>query len=69
MNKLTQIAALTALQDQDYLKAVTGRIIAARERIGLIAAANRLKAIPSATNFVTIDCGRDGPYAMLSSTH
>ncbi len=64
MNKLTQIAALTALQDQDYLKAVTGRIIAARERIGLIAAANRLKAIPSATNFVTIDCGRDGPYAM-----
>ena len=64
MNKLTQIAALNALHDQNYLKAVTSRIIAARERIALIAAANGLKAIPSATNFVTIDCGRDGPYAL-----
>jgi histidinol-phosphate aminotransferase len=28
-----------------------------------IAAANGLRALPSATNFVTIDCGRDGDYA------
>ncbi len=64
MNKLTQIAALAALKDQDYLKAVIARIIAGRERIVQIAAKNGLTAIPSATNFVTIDCGRDGPFAL-----
>lgn len=64
MNKLTQIAALAALKDKDYLKVVTGRIVAARERIATIAVRNGLKAIPSATNFVTIDCQRDGPYAV-----
>ncbi|WP_255626392.1 pyridoxal phosphate-dependent aminotransferase [Phyllobacterium chamaecytisi] len=64
MNKLTQIAALAALKDQDYLKAVIARIIAGRERIVQIAAKNDLAAIPSATNFVTIDCGRDGSYAL-----
>ncbi len=63
MNKLTQIAALAALEDQDYLRQVVGKIIAARDRIGAIAAANGLKAIPSATNFVTIDCGQDGAFA------
>ncbi|ATU93812.1 pyridoxal phosphate-dependent aminotransferase [Phyllobacterium zundukense] len=64
MNKLTQIAALAALKDQPYLKNVIARIIAGRERIAQIAAQNGLQAIASATNFVTIDCGRDGPYAL-----
>lgn len=64
MNKLTQIAALAALKDQDYLRQVVGKIIAARDRISAIAEANGLQAIPSATNFVTIDCGKDGAYAL-----
>lgn len=64
MNKLTQIAALAALKDQDYLKHIIGRIIAGRDRIARIAAVNGLSAIASATNFVTIDCGRDGAYAL-----
>ena len=64
MNKLTQIAALAALKDQDYLKAVIARIVAGRERIVQIAVKNDLAAIPSATNFVTIDCGHDGPFAL-----
>lgn len=34
-----------------------------RRRIGAIAAANGLTALPSATNFVAIDCGRDGDFA------
>ena len=63
LNKLAQVAALAALADQDYLRDVVGQIIAARERIGAIAAANGLTAIPSATNFVAIDCGRDGAFA------
>lgn len=64
MNRLTQAAALAALKDQDYLTSVIARIIAGRDRIAQIAAGNGLKAIPSATNFVTIDCGRDGPFAL-----
>lgn len=63
MNRLATVAALAALKDQDYLKAVVGRIHAARERIGMIARDNGLLALPSATNFVAIDCGRDGNYA------
>jgi histidinol-phosphate aminotransferase len=61
--RLTQVAALAALEDQDYLRQVVGEIEAARQRIGEIAAANGLRAIPSGTNFVTIDCGRDGAFA------
>ena len=63
MNRLTQIGALAALEDQAYLRSVTQRIIDARGRIARIAEANGLKPIPSATNFVTIDCGRDGAFA------
>lgn len=63
MNRMVQIAALAALADQPYLNAVVARIIAGRDRIAAIAARNGLVAIPSATNFVTIDCGRDSAYA------
>ena len=35
----------------------------ARGRIAAIAAENGLRALPSATNFVAIDCGRDGAFA------
>ena len=35
----------------------------AKARITRIAAANGLVALPSATNFVTIDCGQDGAFA------
>ncbi len=34
-----------------------------RARIAGIADANGLTALPSATNFVAIDCGRDGEFA------
>ena len=36
---------------------------ASRDRIAAIGRANGLKPLPSATNFVTMDCGRDGAYA------
>ncbi|MCP4317410.1 MAG: pyridoxal phosphate-dependent aminotransferase [Hyphomicrobiales bacterium] len=63
VNKMAQIAALAALKDQDYLTGVCSRIIASRKRIDAIARANRLATLPSATNFVAIDCGRDGEFA------
>jgi histidinol-phosphate aminotransferase len=63
VNRLALAAAMAALADQDYLDKVKRQIAAARERIAGIAAANGLVALPSATNFVAIDCGRGGAYA------
>ena len=64
MNRMAQAGCLAALQDQEYLAEVIGRTAAARNRIGAIAAAHGLEALPSATNFVAIDCGRDGDFAL-----
>jgi histidinol-phosphate aminotransferase len=63
MNRLATAAALAALKDQAYLSEVVGKIHAARERIAGIARANGLQPLPSATNFVAIDAGRDGTHA------
>jgi histidinol-phosphate aminotransferase len=54
---------LAALQDQDWLRAVRTQIETARDRIAEIARNNGLHPLPSAANFVTIDCGRDGAFA------
>ena len=63
MGRVAQAGAMAALADQDWLASVQARVAAARDRIGRIAAAQGLRALPSATNFVTVDCGRDGDYA------
>ena len=63
VNKIAQAGALAALADQLYLQSVLRRIRAAHSRIGEIARANNLVPLPTATNFVAIDCGRDGAYA------
>mgnify|MGYP001157853915 CR=1 FL=1 len=64
VNRMAQAAGLAALADQPYLAEVVGRVTAARDRIGRIAQANGLAPLPSATNFVTIDCGGDGAFAL-----
>ncbi len=63
VNRLAQAAALAALADRAYLNEVIAKVARARERIVTIARENGLKPLPSATNFVTIDCGRDGAHA------
>ena len=63
IGRVAQIGALAALDDPGWLDVVRGKVAHARARIGQIAAANGLMALPSATNFVTVDCGRDGEYA------
>lgn len=63
MNRIAVAGAIAALKDQAYLGEVVNDIKASRERIAAIAAANGLTALPSATNFVAIDCGRDTAYA------
>jgi histidinol-phosphate aminotransferase len=63
VNRLGAAGALAALADQDWLRAVVAQVDAAKARIAGIARANGLAPLPSATNFVTIDCGRDGAFA------
>lgn len=63
MGRVSQAGALAALADQDWLRSVQARTVAARARVAAIAVANGLRPLPSATNFVTIDCGRDGDFA------
>jgi histidinol-phosphate aminotransferase len=63
MNRAAQAGALEALCDQDWLRSVQARIVASRLQISKIVEANSLRPLPSATNFVTVDCGRDGVFA------
>ncbi|MDO8881367.1 pyridoxal phosphate-dependent aminotransferase [Pseudotabrizicola sp.] len=63
MGRVAQIGALAALKDQVWLEEVRTRITHARHRLAGIASENGLRPLPSATNFVTVDCGRDGDYA------
>lgn len=64
VNRMALIAGAAALTDQAYLQEVVAKVSAGRNRISAIARANGLKPIPSATNFVTIDCGDDGAFAL-----
>ncbi|MHA6685220.1 pyridoxal phosphate-dependent aminotransferase [Mesorhizobium sp. A556] len=64
VSRMAQIAGVEALADQDWLQDVVARVDAGRRRIAAIAEANGLKPLPSATNFVAIDCGRDGDFAL-----
>lgn len=63
IGRMAQAGAIAALADQAYVKDVVARVARARERLYRIADDNGLKAVRSATNFVAIDCGRDGAYA------
>ncbi|MEH6646875.1 pyridoxal phosphate-dependent aminotransferase [Sulfitobacter sp.] len=63
MNRAAQAGALAALGDQTYLKNIQQQIAQARTRIAQIAQDNGLMPLPSAANFVTIDCGRDSTFA------
>jgi histidinol-phosphate aminotransferase len=63
INRMGQAGALAAITDGAHIAWVRREVEAARARISKIAAANGLAALPSATNFVTVDCGRDGAFA------
>ncbi|MEK9642651.1 MAG: pyridoxal phosphate-dependent aminotransferase [Paracoccaceae bacterium] len=63
MNRVAQIGAIAALSDQQWVSHLRDEVSEARARIGEIAAQNGLSIIASATNFVSIDCGRDGGFA------
>ncbi len=63
MTRMGQAGALAALKDQTYLRETALKIAAARDRIAEIGKANGLSPIPSAANFVALDCGGEGALA------
>lgn len=65
MGRIAQAGAQAALADRDWLAGVVRDVTEGRERLSAIAAENGLNTLPSATNFVAIDCGRDGDYARV----
>jgi histidinol-phosphate aminotransferase len=65
ISNVSQAGAIAAIQDQDWVQHVKREVITARARIRDIARDNGLTPLPSATNFMTIDCGRDGAYAKV----
>jgi histidinol-phosphate aminotransferase len=63
INRVGQIGALAAVQDQTYLARAVAQIAEARETIAGIARACGLRPLPSGANFVAIDCGDGGDFA------
>jgi histidinol-phosphate aminotransferase len=64
VNRIAQAGAIAALADRHYLAGIVEQVAAARQEISRIARDNGLSPLPSATNFVAIDCGRDGAFAL-----
>ena len=63
VGRIAQAGGIAALADAGHLEAVRLWAVAGRARLGQIAGANGLRPLPSATNFVTMDCGQDGAFA------
>lgn len=63
VSRMAQQAAIAALGDTAHLADVVRQTAEARAELSRIAGENGLTALPSATNFVTMDCGRDGDFA------
>ncbi len=63
VGRVAQAGALAALGDTAHLARVCRAVEEARGRIAEIAGAHGLQALPSAANFVTIDCRGDGAFA------
>jgi len=63
VSRLSQIAARASLADTAHLAETLARVAEARARIAAITEENGLSALPSATNFVAVDCGADGAFA------
>lgn len=63
VGRVAQAGAIAALADQDWLAAGRAKVIAARAAFGDVGRLNGLQPLPSATNFICLDCGQDGDFA------
>jgi histidinol-phosphate aminotransferase len=57
VNRVAQEGALASLADSDFIAGVVREVEAGRRDYARIASGFGLRALPSATNFVAIDCG------------
>jgi histidinol-phosphate aminotransferase len=63
VGRIAQAGALAALADVAHLAEVVQKVDEAKRRIASIAHTSGLVSLPSATNFVAVDCGGDGTFA------
>ncbi|MEX1235389.1 MAG: pyridoxal phosphate-dependent aminotransferase [Roseovarius sp.] len=63
LNRAAQAGALAAYEDDAWLAHIRQEVARARDEIARIAHDNGLTPLPSATNFVSVDCGEDGDFA------
>ncbi|MGO4909694.1 pyridoxal phosphate-dependent aminotransferase [Pseudorhodobacter sp. W20_MBD10_FR17] len=63
VGRIAQAGAQAALQDQDWLAECKVKVAAARQEFARVGRENGLIALPSATNFICLDCGHDGAFA------
>ena len=61
--RIAQTAALTALEDQEWLARIVAATAGARAMIAAAALRHGLVPLASQANFVAIDCGADGAFA------
>lgn len=57
VNRIAQAGALASVQDAEFLQSVKHAVESGRQRIYQLAEKHHLTAIPSATNFVSVDLG------------
>jgi len=55
INRVAQIGALASLNDTDFLPGVRNAVAEARDKVTELMALHKLNAIPSKTNFVSVD--------------
>ena len=63
MSRVSQVGALAALGDNQFISEVVKKVKLARNRINDIALSNNCTFIPSHTNFIAIDCLKDASFA------
>jgi histidinol-phosphate aminotransferase len=63
VNRIAQAGAVAALHDTAWLDETRAKVDRARTEIIRITRENGLIALPSAANFVAVDCGSDGAFA------
>jgi len=63
ISNVAQAAGIAALADHAFLKQSIAAVQQSLEDTAAIARRHGLSPLPTATNFVAVDCGRDGPYA------
>jgi histidinol-phosphate aminotransferase len=63
ISNVAQAAGIAALADQDHLATALASVRAALEETAAIARRHGLEPLPTATNFIAIDCKRDAAYA------